>query len=104
MVDVDDGGGNDDSLDEVLDLMGRFHDVVMLQKGDARAQGEFFLYPDPLIYVPHGEDLSLDVNHQIHQRLTDEQHVPLEGWELTSLCDDPERARLVGAVYWQDAW
>lgn len=89
------------SLDEVLDLMSRFHDVVMIDKGDARAQGEFFLYADPLIYVPHGEDLSLQTNYEIHQRISDELHVPLESWEITQLSESPEKARAVGAVYWQ---
>ncbi len=40
------------SKDEVLELMCAFHDVVMLDKGDAAPQGEFFLYRDPLIFIP----------------------------------------------------
>ena len=89
------------SKDEVLELMCAFHDVVMLDKGDAAAQGDFFLYPDPLIFIPHGEDLSLRKNHQIHQGLADEKHVPLDPWTITQLCDQPERARAIGAVYWE---
>lgn len=90
------------SKDEVLELMCAFHDVVMLDKGDAAPQGEFFLYRDPLIFIPpHSEDLSLRQNHQIHQGLADEKHVPLDPWTLSQLCDQSERARAVGAVYWE---
>lgn len=89
------------SEDEVLALMNRFHDVVMFEKGDAAAQAAFFLYPDPRICVPHGEDLTMQMNYEIHQKLTDEVHIPLQPWRITQLCADPERARAVGAVYWQ---
>lgn len=89
------------SEDEVLALMSRFHQVGMIEKGDAAAQAAFFLHPEPRVYVPHGEDLSLQTNYEIHQRLTDEVHIPLKPWTISQLCDDPERARAVGAVYWQ---
>ncbi len=38
---------------------------------------------------------------EVHQRLTDEVHLPLDPWEITPLCSDPERVRAVGAVYWE---
>ena len=60
---------------EILELTNRFHDVVMIEKGNVEAQASFFLYPEHRIYVPHGEDLSLQANYEIHQRLTDEVHI-----------------------------
>ena len=87
--------------DEVLALANRFHEVVMIAKGNAAAQGAFFLHPEPRICVPHGEDLSMLANYEVHQRLTDEMHVPLRPWNVTPMCGNPERARAVGAVYWQ---
>lgn len=87
--------------DDVIDLMNRFHQVVMIDKGDAAAQAAFFLHPEPRIFVPHGEDISMQVNYEIHQRLADEKHLPFADWNITPLCDEPERARAVGAVYWQ---
>jgi hypothetical protein len=88
--------------DEVLALMNAFHDVSMTQKGTADAQAAFFLRPESAqVFVPHGEDFSMQTNYEIHQRLTDERHVPLQPWEITQLCADPERARAVGAVYWE---
>jgi hypothetical protein len=48
---------------------------------------------------PRGEDLALQPNYEIHQKLTDEVHVPLEPWDVTTVSTDPERAREVGAVY-----
>jgi hypothetical protein len=89
------------SESEVIDLMNRFHQVVMIEKGDAAAQADFFLHPEPRICVPHGPDLSMQTNYEIHQRLSDEVHTPLKPWNITQLCTDPERARAVGAVYWQ---
>jgi hypothetical protein len=87
---------------EVIALMDAFHDVSMIQKAPAAEQAAFFLRPDEArVYVPHGEDLSMQANYEIHQQLTDERHVPLEPWEITQLADVPERARAVGAVYWQ---
>jgi hypothetical protein len=88
--------------DDVISLMNAFHDVVMLQKGTAAEQAVFFLNPNEArIFVPHGEDLSLQTNYEIHQRLTDEVHVPLEPWDVTQLSSAPARARAVGAVYWE---
>ena len=88
--------------DDVISLMNAFHDVVMIRKGTAAEQAAFFLRPDEArVYVPHGEDLSMQTNYEIHQQLTDEVHVPLDPWDITQLSAAPERARAVGAVYWE---
>jgi hypothetical protein len=88
--------------DEVISLMNAFHDVSMIRKGTADEQAAFFLRPaEARVYVPHGEDLSMQANYEIHQRLADEVHIPLEPWEITQLSDVPERARAVGVVYWE---
>lgn len=87
--------------DEVLALMRRFHDVVMLDKGGASEQAAFFLHPSPMIFIPHGEDITLQTNYEIHQRLIDEVHAPMETLDVVQLSSQPERARAVGAVYWQ---
>ncbi len=88
--------------DDVISLMNNFHDVVMFRKGTAAEQAAFFLYPDEArIFIPHGEDVSVQANYEIHQKLTDEVHRPLEPWDITPLCSQPERARAVGAVYWE---
>ncbi len=89
------------TIDEVLDLMNRFHETVMIDKGDAAAQSAYFVHPSPVIVVPHGEDITMQGNYEIHQRLTDEKHIPLDPWEITPLSSEPERARAVGAVYWE---
>ena len=89
------------TLDEVLDLATRFHHLVQVEKGDAKAQGEFFLYPDPVIFVPHGGDLTLQRNYEIHQGLTDERCVNLLPWDFEQTSEKPERARANGNVYWQ---
>ncbi len=86
---------------EVVDLVKRFHDVTMLEKGTGEDQAKFFLHPEPRIFILHGEDISLEQNYEIHQRLTDEVHQVCEQWEITQLSSKPERARAVGAVYWQ---
>ena len=47
------------------------------------------------------EDISLQMNYEIHQRLVDEKHEPFPDWEITMLLGEPERVRAVGAVYWE---
>jgi hypothetical protein len=87
--------------EEIIALMNSFHDVVMLEKGTAAQQAAFFLHPEPRIFIPHGEDISLQQNYEIHQKLVDEMHVPCAEWQVTPLSSQPERVRAVGAVYWQ---
>jgi hypothetical protein len=89
------------SKDEIIALMNAFHDVVMFDKGDAKAQGAFFIHSEPRIFIPHGEDLTMQKNYEIHQGLTDEKHIVVDPWNITQLCDLPQRARAVGAVYWE---
>lgn len=87
---------------EILELMNAFHDAVMLKKATAAEQAAFFLEPDQArIFVPHGEDVSMEANYEIHQKLTGEKHIPVGPWDLTPLCAKPERVRAVGAVYWE---
>jgi hypothetical protein len=88
------------SKDEVVALVNAFHNVSM-NGGTAAEQAKFFLHPQPQIFIPHGEDISLQTNYEIHQKLTDEHHVAGAQWEVTPLNDAPERVRAVGAVYWQ---
>jgi len=89
------------SEDDVIALMNAFHETVMTDKGTAAEQAAYFLYPEPRIYVPHGDDITMEANYQIHQKLTDEMHRPMQQWDITPLCGSPERVRAVGAVYWQ---
>ena len=89
------------SLDEILDLGARYHHLVGVEKGDAAAQAAFFIHPDPIIYVEHASDLTLQANYESHQGMTDEQFFHLEPWNVIQFCAEPERARAVGGVLWQ---
>ena len=89
------------SKDEIITLMNGYHDLMMVEKGTVEQQAKIFLHPDPRIIVLHGEDISLQTNYEFHQRLTDEKHIALEEWQVSQLCDQPERARGIGAVYWE---
>jgi hypothetical protein len=87
---------------DVISLMNDFHDVTMIRKGTAAEQAAFFLRPDEArVIVPHGEDITMQANYEVHQLLTDEVHVPLDPLDVTMLSDEPERARSAGAVYWE---
>jgi hypothetical protein len=88
------------SKQEVVALVNAFHDVSM-NGGTAAEQAKFFLHPEPRIFILHGEDITLQANYEIHQKLTDEHHVAADQWEITPLNDSPDRVRAVGAVYWQ---
>ncbi len=88
--------------DEVISLMNEFHEVAMVRKGTAAEQAAFFLRPEEArVIVPHGEDISMQANYDVHQRLADEVHIPLEPLDVTMVSNEPERARSVGAVYWE---
>jgi hypothetical protein len=87
--------------EEIITLVQQFHDVVMFDEGTAAEQAAFFLHPEPRIFIPHGEDITLQTNYEIHQKLTDEKHAPLAQWEIIPLSSQPERVRAIGAVYWQ---
>ena len=88
--------------DEVISLMNDFHEVAMVRKGTAAEQAAFFLHPDEArVIVPHGDDISMQANYEVHQLLADEVHVPLEPLDVTMLSAEPERARSVGAAYWE---
>jgi len=77
---------------EVLALGKAFHEVTA-RAGSAAEQAWFFLCPESRIFLLHGEDVTLQANHESHARLTDERHILSEQWEITSLRDSPERAR-----------
>lgn len=85
---------------DVAILMRRFHDVVK-HKGTAAEQAAFFVHPEPRIFIPHAQDITLQENYEIHQQLTDESFELLEPLDVTPLCKDPERVRVVGAVLWE---
>jgi hypothetical protein len=88
--------------DDVISLMNQFHEVSMVRKGTAAEQAAFFLRPEEArVIVPHGEDISMLANYEVHQLLTDEVHIPLEPLDVTMLTGEPERAHSVGAVYWE---
>ena len=73
------------SKGDVVSLMNEFHDTVMFKKETAEDQARFFLHPEPRTFVSHGEDLSLQTNYEIHQKLTDERHIVLEPFNITPL-------------------
>ena len=86
---------------DIIELCNAFHDCVMIDKGDGIAQAAFFVHERPVIHIPHGTDITLHENYQIHQRLDRERHIPLEPWDIQPLGAEPERVRAVGAVYWE---
>ncbi|MDB2614441.1 hypothetical protein N9Y92_04730 [Chlamydiales bacterium] len=87
--------------EEVIDLMNEFHEVVRVDKSNVQGQKELFLYPDPKLFILHGKDLTLEELSKIHQNLEDELYIPQKQWTLTPLSKDPQKARFVGALYWE---
>ena len=83
--------------EEIITLVKQFHDVVMFDKGTAAEQAAFFLHQEPRIFIPHGEDITLQTNYEIRQKT--EKHAPLDQWEIIPLSSQPERVRAIGAVY-----
>lgn len=86
--------------EDVAALAKAYLDCVMIEKGTAAAQQKFFLHPNPTLFLLRGDDMTLQQNYELHQKLTDEKHWSV-AWDVTPLCDKPERARAVGTAYWQ---
>jgi hypothetical protein len=93
--------------EDIVALASAFHDASMVKKSTAAERAEFFLYPESRIFVLHGGGLTLQANHEIHQKLIDEIHWTVGTRDITPLGDNPERARAQaqaqaqGIVYWQ---
>ena len=86
--------------DDVAGLAKAYLDCVMIKKDTAAEQQKFFLHPNPTLFLLRGDDMTLQQNWELHQKLTDQKHQSM-GWDVTPLCAKPERARAVGTVYWQ---
>ena len=85
---------------DIVALAKAFLDCVMIEKGGPAEQQKFFLHPNPTLYLLRGDDMTPQQNYELHQKLTDEEHRSIR-WDITQLCDKPDRARAVGVVYWQ---
>jgi len=86
--------------DDIVGLAKAWLDCVMVRQEPPSAQQKFFLHRDPILFLLRGEDMTLQQNYELHRKLTDEKHWSV-GWDVTQLCDKPERARAVGAFYWE---
>jgi hypothetical protein len=86
--------------EDVAALAKAYLDCVIIEKGTAAEQQKFFLHPDPTLFLLRGDDMTLQQNYELHQKLTDEKHWSV-AWDVTPLCDKPERARATGTAYWE---
>lgn len=59
-----------------------------------------FVFPHGQAVAPDGTCLDSARQRQLHQRFLNEKHV-LGDFELTQICDGPERARAKGWVYFE---
>lgn len=83
--------------DEVVNLSNDFFETVF-QQGDVAS---FFMYDNPIIYIPHGRDLTLDENAAFNRQFTFVTQQPFEEVLITPLVDSPAKARCKFAIYWQ---
>jgi hypothetical protein len=89
------------ALDEVLDMAQRYH-VVASAPGDLDEVADFFTHPEGVgVHVLHGDDLTIAGVVEALKGFTDHRFIPMEPWTLAQLCDVPEKARVVGAIYWK---
>ena len=54
------------------------------EKEPAAEQQKFFLHHDPTLFLLRGEDMTLQQNYELHQKLTDEKHGRSAGTSRTS--------------------
>src|SRR5271154_6248810 len=72
--------------DDIAALTKAYLDCVMVRQEPPPRQQEFFLHQDPILFLLRGEDMTLQQNYELHQKLTDEKHWSV-GWDVTHLCD-----------------
>ncbi len=88
------------TLDEVIDHGTRWFNTVM-SGGTAAEQAKFFLDPNSRIVVmPSGVTFNCEEHYQLHLQWINELHEFSE-FNLMPLCEQPERVRAIGTVYWQ---
>ena len=87
-------------LSEALEFLSKFLDVVM-NSGTAKEQADFFNHAHPRThFMRSGETVSMEQQHQAHQDLSDETF-EFGDFEITTLSDSPERARIIGTLLWE---
>ncbi len=59
-----------------------------------------FVHPHARVVAPDGTTFDMAEHQRLHQGFVDEKHV-LGDFELVQICDDPERARAKGWVYYE---
>ena len=60
--------------DDIVALAKAYLDCVMVRQEPPSEQQKFFLHQDPILFLLRGEDMTLQQNYELHQKLTDEKH------------------------------
>jgi hypothetical protein len=87
------------TLEEVISHASNWFEAVRSCASGAGV-AKFHLYPDARIYTPDGAGLDLDYHQRLHSKWKDEKH-QFGDFYLTKLCNNPERVRAEGTVYWE---
>ncbi len=69
--------------DDIVALAKAYLDCVMVRQEPPPEQQKFFLHRDPILFLLRGEDMTLQQNYELHQKLTDEKHWSV-GWTSRS--------------------
>lgn len=85
---------------ELQDLARSFFEAVREGIGSADAISELFVSPNPQLVAPDGTWFDAASHQRLHERFSNEKHI-LGEFELVQICDDPERARAKGWVYFE---
>ncbi|MDO8306891.1 MAG: hypothetical protein Q7V58_00855 [Actinomycetota bacterium] len=89
------------SLQEAIDMAQRYH-VAASSRGDRSEVADFFTHPDGIaVHILHGDDLMIDDVIEAMKGFTDHHFEPMDPWTLTPLCEELEKARVTGAIYWR---
>ena len=89
------------TVDEVKAIAERWCDTLRDRDAPASERAKFFLHTAPRIYVVQaGIGISLEEHAAYHSQFS-HQVLTLGDFTVTQLCDQPERARAIGSLYWE---
>jgi hypothetical protein len=89
------------TVEEVKEIAERWCDTLRDGETPASERAKFFLHPMPRIYIiQSGISITMEEHAALHSQFS-HQILTLGDFTISQLCDEPERARAIGSLYWE---
>lgn len=86
--------------EDVIALSNELFDAIFTMQ-DPAEQERFFMYRNPIIFIPYGTDLGLENNYEFHQQFIREYQEAFPDVLITALNDEASKVRAKFAIYWE---